>query len=769
MKRRHDPDDSSSRPAPYRPARSPSPQNRHAITDPTEKYARRPRRKTRPDRYEYKSVAQRALTSRQSRKLDHKKPWAVLNDEFQAPNVSSQRLTLKPSHGPGILANAKASGPLQRQGLPDLTFTEMDFLRKKNKQDDSGRRGLDKQILKRKTHKAPNMNDEISNFFSRPENDKRKASSPLKTSHQQYETPKSSSMHMYNQHPGSADVEARWKPDDEVPMLKHFRAQSSHRPTSSHKNAATSYVSCSRSPVRKANAPTRPVARSAAAPRSYEEAKPSPAQEVRRIETPTSINPHSSASNHFFKAFTTNALLGGVEAFAQRGRPYFSLGDLKDLADERRIGSVPVHVNDSDQPRSGHSSRPCGLFMEGKDLTRDTIARAEATPLQHEGPRSSKSVLSRDCRRGRTSHIGELSVVDHEASQSAPRASKNHRIEDATGAIPVAKDAMPPQYSNYWPSSGGREPAALSGASHLSHHQLHAGIIRYDNSPEYLSRPSSRTGSQSLDQSSWWPSHGQHETSKTSATPLLPLETDTHVVESVRGRGQFSVPAAVPELRRPSAYADRWRPPERHEVLEFPLGPRHYEHEYDGVIESRRPCKFVNTASVEIGDDVANPEPSQTGHFEVVGEIGVENPVDGHNPSVSDGLDEFDIHLLQMTSPRVSPRPSMATVMPRFHEILEGEEIEKRLEEASEVAAPLYTPRQCRPQPSPVRSSYNLADASQHPSTVFSRHADYHWNDSTPRALPFQHVSGLSGLSGQIPEQPESQPYTGFSRRHVLY
>ncbi|KAI1618447.1 hypothetical protein EDD36DRAFT_460091 [Exophiala viscosa] len=773
MKRRHDPDLSPPRHAPSQPRCLSPPQDKEATTDPADKYARRQRRKTRPDKYEYKGATQRASTLRQSKKLDHKKSWAVLNDEFQAPNVSSQRLTLRPGHGPGILANARTSGPIQRQGLPDLTFTEMDFLKKKDKHNGDPRFGSDRQVLTRKTHKAPNMNGEISNFFSRPENGKRKAPSPLKPSYQHCETPKLSSIPLHSRYPGPADPESRWKPDSEVPILKHFRPPSSHKPTPSHKNPGTSYVSWSRSPIRIAHAPTWPEAKSAADPRSCENSKRPLAQEVRRIETPTSINPHSSASNHFFKDFTTNALLGGVEAFAQKGRPYYSLDDLKDLAGERkgtRKSSIPVDLCDFNRKHHGQLVHPPDLLMEPQDSTMDTMARQHTGQLRNEAPGSRESVLPAHDQMGRTRHLGEESIVRTQVSGSARRPSGYHELDNIPGATPVTKDTMPPQYSSYRPSPEGGGTPHLLCESQISQPQNHAEAMMKDgNSPKYFPRPSSRTASQSLGHSSWWPSHVQHETSKTSATPLLSHQVDYQAVESVTRQDQFSVPATVPESRRPPDYSGHWRSRRLHEALRFPLRPRPYDHEYDEDVGSPRSCNFIKTASVDSLDDVANHEPSQIGRFEMFGEIEIDNPVDRHDSTVSDDLDDFDVQLLHMTSPKVSPRPTMAAAMPRFHATLDGEATKKQLEDGAEVAAPQYTWSQRRPQPLPVISSYDRADAVQNPSSVFSRKANYHLDDSTQRTLPFQHVPDLPGFPGQLLEQPKSTPYTGFARRHVLY
>lgn len=66
------------------------------------------------------------------RRKRRKRSGPELNDHFEAPNIHTQRLTLKPRIGPGLFNKGRASAQVDRRGLPDLTFSEMKFLSKKS-------------------------------------------------------------------------------------------------------------------------------------------------------------------------------------------------------------------------------------------------------------------------------------------------------------------------------------------------------------------------------------------------------------------------------------------------------------------------------------------------------------------------------------------------------------------------------------------------------------------------------------------------------------
>ncbi|KAH7087047.1 hypothetical protein FB567DRAFT_444090 [Paraphoma chrysanthemicola] len=116
----------------------------------SQRYARKPRRKTRLERYEPSSKKQergkyvhhsRKGESKKSRRKSKRKkgegPANGTADTFHAKNVSGDRLTLKPREQLGIFNKGKASTAVRGRGceltqypVPDLVFSEMKFLQK---------------------------------------------------------------------------------------------------------------------------------------------------------------------------------------------------------------------------------------------------------------------------------------------------------------------------------------------------------------------------------------------------------------------------------------------------------------------------------------------------------------------------------------------------------------------------------------------------------------------------------------------------------------
>ena len=139
--------------------------------DASKKYARRSRHKIKADKYEYKGHLDHGRKQdvrepkRKYKRHRRKKTGEVLIHEFKAPNVGTERLTLKPNTGPGIFNKGKASSPAIRRGLPDLTFSEMTFLAKRREV------AVAKFPNARETKPTHNVRQgsahEISEFFSR--------------------------------------------------------------------------------------------------------------------------------------------------------------------------------------------------------------------------------------------------------------------------------------------------------------------------------------------------------------------------------------------------------------------------------------------------------------------------------------------------------------------------------------------------------------------------------------------------------------------------
>ncbi|KAF2035910.1 hypothetical protein EK21DRAFT_53548 [Setomelanomma holmii] len=147
----------------------------------SQRYARKPRHKTRPDRYEpsSKHVGERRKHIHRSRKGESKKSRrktkrkkgdkqdSGMSHVFNAKNVSKDRLTLKPREQLGIFNKGKTSTALRGRGceLPDLVFSEMKFLQKEKDQPDTGVPD-EPPKKKRKKDRAQTKEGEISAFFT---------------------------------------------------------------------------------------------------------------------------------------------------------------------------------------------------------------------------------------------------------------------------------------------------------------------------------------------------------------------------------------------------------------------------------------------------------------------------------------------------------------------------------------------------------------------------------------------------------------------------
>ncbi|KAF3001875.1 hypothetical protein E8E13_005493 [Curvularia kusanoi] len=156
----------------------------HFRNDPSSKgsksqrYIRKSRRKTRPEKYtaESQSPEEHARIRRSVRKQEPKKSkrkskqrkdektQSGVGREFQAENVTRNRLTLKPVEKMGLFNKGKSSIPIKGEGLPDLVFSDMNFLR-----DGSNRRNpphaTDARVKRRK-ERLRTKDEEISAFFT---------------------------------------------------------------------------------------------------------------------------------------------------------------------------------------------------------------------------------------------------------------------------------------------------------------------------------------------------------------------------------------------------------------------------------------------------------------------------------------------------------------------------------------------------------------------------------------------------------------------------
>ncbi|KAI4281832.1 MAG: hypothetical protein L6R38_003386 [Xanthoria sp. 2 TBL-2021] len=141
---------------------------------PAKTYERRSRHKTREDRYDLqkdrkpdqtKEVKSKGHNKSKKKRKGVQKSGAALMQNFSAGNVETDRLTLKASVPAGLFGKGRASSPIRRKGLPDLTFSEVNFLNhgRGNQEDNVWSKTKSKR---RKEAKAADAEAEFSRFFA---------------------------------------------------------------------------------------------------------------------------------------------------------------------------------------------------------------------------------------------------------------------------------------------------------------------------------------------------------------------------------------------------------------------------------------------------------------------------------------------------------------------------------------------------------------------------------------------------------------------------
>ena len=136
-------------------------------------YEKRPRHKTRTDKYDAKSgskprdVGGAEAGKRKFNKGRRKKSGLVMNSDFKAPNAAQDRLTLKANNGRGLFLKGKASSPVRRCGVPDLSFTEMNFLSKRQAHGESKQHDMKQARCSKSKEKEDGRTKQISEYFGR--------------------------------------------------------------------------------------------------------------------------------------------------------------------------------------------------------------------------------------------------------------------------------------------------------------------------------------------------------------------------------------------------------------------------------------------------------------------------------------------------------------------------------------------------------------------------------------------------------------------------
>ncbi|KAF2627751.1 hypothetical protein BU25DRAFT_448249 [Macroventuria anomochaeta] len=145
----------------------------------SQRYARKPRRKTRPDKYGAgsKRVKEQDKSHRPSRKNESRKSKRKskrrkddmthngIGQDLKARNVSKDRLTLKPLEKMGLFSKGRTSTSVKRCGLPDLVFSEMKSLRTDHGANDHTTQASDAKKKRKKDH-ARTKEEDISAFFT---------------------------------------------------------------------------------------------------------------------------------------------------------------------------------------------------------------------------------------------------------------------------------------------------------------------------------------------------------------------------------------------------------------------------------------------------------------------------------------------------------------------------------------------------------------------------------------------------------------------------
>ncbi|ETI25865.1 hypothetical protein G647_02642 [Cladophialophora carrionii CBS 160.54] len=357
--------------------------HKDTVEDPSAKYARRPRHKTKEDTYEYKDGSEKRAKKRLSKDLVKQKPGATLTKDFQAPNVAVERLTLRRT-GPGFLHKGKSSGNAEWKGLPDLTFSEMTFLKRKRK-DEIAKTG--ESQLKKK-HCRPSS-QEISAFFHRPEDQQHRAT-PL---------PKPSSIGSY----------FSWSVSSPQTRLLPMGQRSSLFAQPLEQGGWHGAVGDKLGGVG------------------------------------ASVGSNSTLTHRFLENMTTDALLCGVDTFAHQEKEYYTLDDLKMLAEAPTAGSP-------------HSQKA----LYGLDIMRNVKGTATS-------PRSAQDQEANSVRRARelSAHTDKRHVrPDTESSEPGPLlaedptvvgpSSQRSAVLGAIAPLPSDMDEFDRDLWRHWIGSSAR-------------------------------------------------------------------------------------------------------------------------------------------------------------------------------------------------------------------------------------------------------------------------------------------------------------------------
>lgn len=323
--------------------------------DTAKKYGKRPRHKPKPYKYEYKGETTSKTPSRglQPTRRKRKLKDALLKEDFRAANVDSERVTLRSKHTHDLFSKSKSSFPISGRDLPDLTFTNMDFLsrpKKKNERDYHGSRieqsrGIDGQStwseMTRTHFDTPHP---VTTAGKRRKNDQSQ-SYPRESRREVLRVRSSVETHTDSLRIPNKDT----RPCKDTKRTVHSSGLKAEKYAET-KQVQDSKASWSTSPPQ----PTRLTSRSAAYNDSDEEIRASsrhfqqlPILNALRLSR--SMEAGSSISNHLFNIFTDRLLhrkqqLEHASMNNNECAPYQSLDDLKRISHQLLSNTLPSRI-----------------------------------------------------------------------------------------------------------------------------------------------------------------------------------------------------------------------------------------------------------------------------------------------------------------------------------------------------------------------------------------------------------------------------------------
>lgn len=377
--------------------------------DPSLKYSRKPRHRTRPDKYEYKGEEEelKRKSKRVKGKAQHRssrmKSGVILNDEYQAPNVEPERLTLT-NIGVGMFARGKSSAPMARRDLPDLTFSEMAFLHKRRELDDARFRALQDLSKPKKTVKGSAQ--DVSHYFADPEPANIRRTRSDSVSHlRRLRSPDTSSSLSRRKQMAKADAsKATLRPprvslsaedhmEKYASLNSHLKGPPRHH---SHSDVDASYVSWSKSPERVLNSDRQRCSRNA-----FDNGLPASAQMHKGPSGEATVHPQSSISNDkprdVHRGSARQAERPVTELLESMQEPQKTLYSLADL---QRLAEI-LETQDGIDPKGQHSH---GQVQGARHFV--------PSPIVEEAHCSATNRLERPRSRGKSRNPGRGPQVD---------------------------------------------------------------------------------------------------------------------------------------------------------------------------------------------------------------------------------------------------------------------------------------------------------------------------------------------------------------------